>query len=346
MNKDFINKIKDNEVIVIRNFTSDSFIVRRISSIKDNSNYNLVGLVKNPIVSNAKSDGVLFKIGIVSKESLCTSTPIDVFTRLVVDYDNESNNSNLLSEFCNRFKKYSFILYTSWSSTPLKPRFRVIIKIKNVLFSSYLKDANYRKYLVDLFTIGDEKPDESCFYPHQCQLLPIVKNKSCYKYVINKGVKLKLTEYEDVAESVRLDVKRQTGSYVIQDVMPIIQSVSYTNLFVIDSKELKKHKKKLNISLLKIRHKDFCKTREYKNAVEQIEQLQSKKKQTFANKNEFLLTVLPKAVGNKDINYFFNEWKLYYHFDIRKNSKWNKKFEEFLPKVMQRVGVKNIKELL
>ena len=120
MTKDFINKIKDNEVIVIRNFTSDSFIVRRISSIKDNSNYNLVGLVKNPIVSNAKSDGVLFKIGIVSKESLCTSTPIDVFTRLVVDYDNESNNSNLLSEFCNRFKKYSFILYTSWRRSSSK----------------------------------------------------------------------------------------------------------------------------------------------------------------------------------------------------------------------------------
>ena len=213
-----ISQLLTNEGIVLRKYNHSGFILRKLSEDKGKGIFNLISLVKNPLISSDKYEAPMFKIGIATKESLSSSSPIDIYTRLVIDYDNYTKDNKLLKKFITKFNKYSFILYTTWSSTNKCPRFRVIIEIKNILFSSYLHDANYRQYLVKEFSIDDEKPDDSCFLPTQCQLTPVTDRKYYYKYVINEGNRYKLKEYKDVVEQLKESIDNQINSFALQDI--------------------------------------------------------------------------------------------------------------------------------
>ena len=341
MDREQMKFLHNNEGIVIRKYGISEFIVRKISSDKDMNSYNLIKLIKHPLIVSSKESGPLFKIGVPSSKSIHSSTPIEYITRLLMDYDNDSSDKDLLRKFCDKFKDYSFLLYTSWSHSILKPRFRVIIKVKEPINRIYLKDANYREYLSDVFSIGREKPDSSCFLETQLQLLPIVseKNKSVYKYVINKGKKLELEGYDKISDIVKEKISKSLNEVEVEDINNIVESNSYNNLNMIDSKELEKFKKDANDDLIRIKKKNFNKTAEYKKAKKEIENNIKKDKEYYDNKNEFLKKKLPKAVGNKNLKYFYDEWFKYYKFDIRENKKWYKKFKEFLPKVAKYCGV-------
>lgn len=337
MNKEFRTYLHRNEGIVIRRRGLSDFVVRKLSCNDNLYGYNLIKLVKHPCVVSSKRTGVLFKIGVPSVDSIVSSTPVNYVTRLTMDYDNESGDRKLIDKFHDKFKKYSFILYTSWNNSVVKPRFRVIIKIKNPINRLYLKNPKYREYLSDVFSLGKEKPDTSCFYDYQCQLLPIVsdKNKPLYKYIINKGKKLELKEYENVIghnENV-------PGFDVSCSIDDIVKANMYNNITWLSSKSIKDENKKFYKHLNIIKSNNFNKTKEYKNAKALLKEKNKPKKEVFDNKNEFLKKNLPKFVAKKNLEGFYKKWIEYYNLDIRSNEKWFKKFKEFLPKVAKYCNV-------
>ena len=342
-----ISQLLTNEGIVLRKYNHSGFILRKLSESKGKGVFNLISLVKNPLISSDKYEAPMFKIGIATKESLSSSSPIDIYTRLVIDYDNYTKDNKLLKKFITKFNKYSFILYTTWSSTNKCPRFRVIIEIKNILFSSYLRDANYRQYLVKEFSIDDEKPDDSCFLPTQCQLTPVTDRKYYYKYVINEGKRYKLKEYKDVVEQLKESIDNQINSFALQDINKIVDETYFANVRIISNSRVEKVRKKVDEKLLKIKNNNFVSSKEYKEAkirlekILEMEKLGVKvKKFGYKNKNEFLTHVLTIAVHLRNLEYFFNKWKKEYGFDIKDNPKWFKKYQEFFPKLLNFMEVR------
>lgn len=155
--------------------------------------YGLVGtkekvssMVKNPIITENKNKTPMFKIGLISEDSLQSTCPIVKITRLVIDYDNERKDKNLIEKFVKQFKEYSFILYTTFSSKSNVPKFRVILKLKTPVDYRIFNERVCTE-LVDKFSIGKNKPDYSCFLPTQFQYLPCKRKEGYYKYIINKG---------------------------------------------------------------------------------------------------------------------------------------------------------------
>lgn len=188
------------ESIVYRLYGNKTFVSKElVRKVSDYSReFSLEYYVKNPLIVDRKEEGLLYKIGLCSEESLNTPYPILLYTRLILEYDNESCDVNLIDKFVDKFKEYSFILYTTFNSRPLKPKFRVVMELDNELTQESLRDSLYIAVLMEYFKIGKEYPDKSCFRPHQCQFIPIRNKNRKYRYVINKGKKLQLMEYSDV----------------------------------------------------------------------------------------------------------------------------------------------------
>lgn len=339
MDKEFRKYLHNNEGIIIRKGGLKDFVIRRISSDNDNGSYDLIKLVKNPCVVNAKRMGILFKIGVVSMESIHSNIPINYATRLFVEYDNEGCDKKLINKFYNKFKDYSFILYTSWNHSMQRPRFRAIVTVKNPINRLCLKNREYINYLGDVFTLDKEKPDTSCFQDYQCQLLPLIseKKKPLYKYIINKGKKLELKEYSEVTGSKEV-IPEFDVTYGIDE---IIKANLYTNLELLDTEKIKSKQAEFEKYLDKIKKNNFNKTKEYKEAKEKLNMINVREKpnEVFANKHKFLTKRLPKYVGRRNLEGFYKEWETLYKFDIRDNDKWRKKFEEFLPKAAKYCNV-------
>lgn len=163
-------------------------------------------LIRKPYIVKTKDDVPYFKIGLVTKESIRTTKPIEKYTRLIIDYDNENKDRNLLRKFKKKFKDYSYMLYTTFSSTEWKPKFRVILKLKGLVDSSFFDDKCNLSRLVKEFTVDGNEPDESCFMNYQFQCLPCVKkgNEDNYLYVFNKGKEYDLGSEESCVKQINM----------------------------------------------------------------------------------------------------------------------------------------------
>lgn len=286
--------IKQYECIVYRPFRYNEFSIRKTYvDPRYNSNVfytNLKDKIKHPQISNNKHDGTLFKIGIVSDNSINTMSPIEIYTRLIIDYDNLNEDKNLLRKFKNKFKDYSYMLYTSFSSKRHKPKFRVIIKLKKPIYSEQLNSPEYRRYLCELFSIDKEYPDETCFRPYQLQLLPITSNMCSYEYFINKGKKLELDDFFNVLNTY---TSKQISNYADRlnkqvEEFKFINLINIHNLimgkvFPIDNTD---EEKELHSNLVKVHDKNYCETPEYKRLSEEINK-GTKEEKYFENKFEF-----------------------------------------------------------
>lgn len=183
------------EVIAFRKYfdTNNNLFAKQLTE-----EFNLEEVVKHPIISKKKEDTFLMYIGICTKESIHTSIPMIALTHLIINYNNETRDEYLMDKFKDKFHKYSYYLYTTFNHTKQEPRFRVIFPLKDILSVVAYQDKIYIDYLMELFKVGDEYPDVSCFKPTQGQSYPIAKSKYNYKYKINEGKKLKLKKYTEV----------------------------------------------------------------------------------------------------------------------------------------------------
>lgn len=153
---------------------------------------SLKELITNPCITDNKDSVSIFRIGLIDDTSMDTTIPITKITRLLIDYDNDKGDKNIIDKFINKFKKYSFILFTTFSSTVLVPRFKVILKLEHLLDYRMCQNKNFINNLENIFTIDGNKPDATCFIPSHFQHLPCKKKNGYYKYVFNKGKKFDL----------------------------------------------------------------------------------------------------------------------------------------------------------
>ena len=137
--------------------------------------------IKHPL-EGSKDTRSLIRFGLVrdSRHPIVSKSLISWTTYLVLDYDDGVK----IDEFKKKFKDVSYLLYTSYSHSIRKNKFKVIIKPSCMIHSSWLESKDYVDYLVDKFSVGNGIPDVTCFNNVQFQLLPI-KTKF-YDYVIHK----------------------------------------------------------------------------------------------------------------------------------------------------------------
>lgn len=187
--------IDKNECLVIRNKTENgySLVMLHDITIRETSiglittRESLKKLITNPYVTDNKDSIPYFKIGLISEDSIQTTTPIMKFTRLVLDYDNDSKDKYLLDKFVDKFKDYSFLLFTTFSAKRFLPRFKVILRLSNAVDYRMFNSKAFTEDIVNRFTIGNEKVDISCLRATQFQRLPCKKPNGFYTYVFNKG---------------------------------------------------------------------------------------------------------------------------------------------------------------
>ena len=324
------------EVLAYRKYFDDNnnFFAKQLTE-----DFSLDEIVKHPIISNKKEDSFLMYIGICTKESLHTSVPIIAMTHVIVDYDNESEDKYLMDKFKDKFYKYSYYMYTTFSYTRQVPKFRVIFPLKDILSVIVYKDNIYTNYLMELFKVGDEYPDASCFRLTQGQSYPIAKSKYNYKYKINKGKKLKLKSYTEVLNNV---VTNNFKSYkesvsIISDVLrngnEYVSSTS-RKIRIVGEDEIHSNEENLermrkpNILKRKYIIKEFEEEKENVRITKKI-----KKKATdyrFNNKHSLMLYCIPLIKSGKMTKVELEEiWETNFNEKLSDNKKWTKKCNKF-----------------
>ena len=164
-----------------------------------------ISRIKNPI-EGSKDTRSLIRFGLVRNTNPNVSKELISWTTyLILDYDEGVS----IEEFKNKFKDVSYLLYTSYSHSLLKNKFKVIIKPKTPIHSSWLTNKYYVEYLVNKFSVGKGKPDVTCFNNVQFQLLP-TKTKF-YEYAIHKWsknipIEIKTIQEFNVSESDRYKI--------------------------------------------------------------------------------------------------------------------------------------------
>lgn len=339
--------ILDSECLVGRLRNRDKFIIKKLyyGNNKPKSNDPMVtcyleDFVAKPLICKSKELAPMFKIGIPSKKHISIEEdPVELITMLILDYDNETMNQNLLSRFCDKFKKYKFYLYTTFNSNFAYKRFRVILPLKNVIYSAHLDNSNYIDYLVDTFSVDGEKPDRSCFLSSQMQIVPVTNDISLYKYVINKSKKrIKLKSYDEVLEGINKEVKDRINSFKLHKADELVTfKKEVSNVTFGDFKKAKSFFDKIKVT----KTSNFSHTDEYKDAEHKLETKGIVKEKVFKTKFDFIKHWIPKAVAKKKISIFYEEWLKYYNFDINDNNKWYTKFKSCLESYLKK---KNISE--
>lgn len=150
--------------------------------------FNLIESVKNPMVVKSKKDGILFNIGFVNYTSINSYVPLTMYTRLIFQYDNEYGDKKLIEKFENKFKEYSYILYTTINHKKSCPSFVVIVKLDSPISVDACDDLLVSS-LVCKFNIDNNVPDSVCVDNKTMFYLPQVmeERKGIYYYKVNKG---------------------------------------------------------------------------------------------------------------------------------------------------------------
>lgn len=348
MFKNIDDDIIHSECMVGRFRYLNKFVIKKLyyGNNKPNSNDNMIScyledFVSNPLICKDKDLAPMYKIGVPYRKELdVNDDPVELITMLLLDYDNESMDSNLLSKFCDKFNDYKFYLYTTFNSTYAFKRFRVILPLKNVIYSAYLSNSHYIDYLTKEFTVGDEKPDKSCFLSSQMQIVPVTKDINLYKYVINKGKRFKLKSYEEVLENANNVIRNKINNFKLlsaNELVTLKNEINNVTLIKVDEEYNKRFSEEVNCA----KTSNFSKSDKYKNAEIKLKEKGIEKVRVFNTKFDFIKFWLPKVVTKKKINIFYEEWLKYYGSSIRSSNKWFVKFKSCLNSYLAK---KNISE--
>ena len=159
-------------------------------------------VIRNPIVRSDKMDAPLLIWGGLSDNveidteyghPRCTGANISYLKALQVDVDNGCT----IDEFVERYARYSFQLYTSYSyGFKEGDRFRAIFPLQDRFPMKYLTPP-VKKALMEFFPMVDS----TCFDRGHWQIVPCVRSKDApYKYIQHLGEVMDLLEVCDYVE--------------------------------------------------------------------------------------------------------------------------------------------------
>jgi len=99
-----------------------------------------------------------------------------------IDYD---DGVTTIEAFCNKFKDYTFVLYTSKSHSDACHKFRVVMPLKKPVLGEVYASKSSREHLKTIFT----GCDKTTFDAWRKQRIPHTSDKTIkYEYIINKGI--------------------------------------------------------------------------------------------------------------------------------------------------------------
>lgn len=330
----------EKENIVLRLKTIGNFSSRiLVSKVKDETEFSLKHYIKNPMILRNKDNGLYYKIGVCNSVSINTTKPLLLTTRLLLDYDNDTNDRRLMKSFIDKFKDYSFMLHTTWSATKLKPKFRVILKLKNPLVQSCFEDKLYIERLLQEFEVNGCYPDRSCFRNTQCQLIPsIKKDGNYYFYHINKGKKYEVLDYKSVLARYMKEEEdsrnRKLMEYELDlsnnlNTKPCTKNVA-VDIGFINSQDTEPDKE---VFAMWKTSTSFKKSKWFKDRLKNINEREKhfEKTDLIAHKYDFMCKYASAYVhGKVSKDVVFNKWRENFGEDLTDNKKWWRKWKEWL----------------
>lgn len=165
-------QIKDIPILVCRN-KFDTHIEPTVSTLKD-----IVNRVEKPMILENKDDNYLWCFGDCldpekghQKENIVNKSKF-----FMVDYD----NGYTIKDFCEEYKDYFYILYTSFSHTKEHNKFRVI------MFGNYETPLNEDEQSIILNECF-RNADRTTFQPNRIFYMPAHKEGAEYEYKLNFG---------------------------------------------------------------------------------------------------------------------------------------------------------------
>lgn len=198
--------------------TKDQFS-RKIT--KDNNQFNLsfkdiARMVKKPQITTTKNDAPYmfpFEMNYDNGRSYTKQENAVSYTMLVFD----SDSGYTISEFKERFKDYSYVLYTSFSHKAEHHKFRAMLPIEEPVDLKTLRSRWFKDWFMDEYPFQDRAVLKFCgFY------LPNTPDIESYEYHINRGETYsfkphadKLSKYREtfkIKQRFRLKVREKLAS--------------------------------------------------------------------------------------------------------------------------------------
>jgi len=287
-----------------------------------------ISRVKDPLPGD-KNTRSLVRFGLVKEGLPIVSKELVTWTTyLILDYDENVK----IDEFKNKFNKVSYILYTSYSNSKYKNKFKVIVKPSCIIHSSWLDSKDYVDYLINTFKIGKGIPDVSCFNNSQFQLLPI--KTSTYEYCVNKWDRLLPVSIKSIHEmnhdainKIKMLEKRDSIKSMEKQSARMVTKTGCKITFV----SLKDARKELHKELDRVHTFPRPSPAQKRRIKEELKhQTLSPKKwvaKEYGNKFEAIQSIsgicINMNLSEKTINYW---WKKKYGVEI--SSKWKNKLDK------------------
>lgn len=134
------------------------------------------------------------------------------FTALQIDFD---DNVVRIEDFCEKYKYYTFYLYTSYRHSDEHHKYRVIIPLDSSYGNGLLKCPENKELLLSMF-VGCDKSTINSFRKQRIPALDPNRSNAAYRYVINEG-KLYELPWNTMVRNYKLYEEKLNDHEIIED---------------------------------------------------------------------------------------------------------------------------------